>query len=145
MRVTPSFIYHMGLQYVPDAQTERMTLERAGGLRVESSDARLYDALIPVIQAHAAGKFIYAGPDCPEVYFLSGLQSFSRHYFDYAEESVGDKERILDTIDSLDINVVAINLSPSFSDPMDGKLRLALDQRFPQSAEIGHFEVRWKQ
>jgi tRNA isopentenyl-2-thiomethyl-A-37 hydroxylase MiaE len=112
---------------------------------VEASDAQLYDELIPAVQAHSAGKLIYAAPDCPEVYFLSGIKSPSRHYFDYAEESAGYTERILDTIDTLDINVVAINLSPRFSDSMKEELKTALDQRFPHSTEIGHFEVRWKQ
>jgi hypothetical protein len=145
LRVTPGFTDYMGLQYMPDAQTYRLTLARAGGLRVKSSDAELYDELIPLIQLHASGKFIYAGPNCPEVYFLSGLQSPSRHNYDLAEEPLGHTARILTAIDSLNIKLVAVNLSPVYSDPMDARLKAALDERFPHSAEVGHFEVRWKQ
>ena len=144
LRVTPGFINHMGFQYLPDAQTERLTIPIAGGLRVEASDAQLYDVLVSLVQSHAAGKFIYAAPDCPEVYFLSGLQSPRRQYFDFAEETANRKDRILNSLDNLGINLVAINLSPRFSAPMDAELRTALDQRFPQREEIGHFEVRWK-
>src|SRR5439155_25723243 len=75
LRVSPGLIYELGTKYAPDIQTNRLTIARAGGLRVQPSDALLYDELIPLVQSHAAGKFIYAAPDCPEVYFLSGLQN----------------------------------------------------------------------
>jgi len=145
LRVTPAFIYEMGARYTPDAQTERLTLARGGALRVESSDARLYDELIPLVQSHASGKFIYAAPDCPEVYFLSGLRSPTRHFFDFSEEPAGRTERTLGAIDHLGINVVAINLAPKASGSMDSGLRQALDQRFPHSEDVGTFQVRWKQ
>jgi hypothetical protein len=145
LRVTPAFIYQKGLQHAPDAQTVRITLARAGGLRVDPSDAQLYEELIPLVQSHAEGKFIYAAPDCPEVYFLAGLRSPTRTYFDFSEDPIGHTERILDTIDHLGINVVAINLNPKHSSEMNDELRHALDQRFPHSEEVGDFHVRWKE
>ena len=110
---------------------------------MEPGDARLYDELIPLIQLHAAGKFIYAAPNCPEVYFLSGLQSPSRHSYDFSEEP-GLTQRTLSAIDKLNINLVVINSEPRFSGEMDTELRAALDQRFTHSAEIGQFQVRWE-
>ena len=74
--VAPGFIYIMGNYYQPNPQTQRLNLARAGGLRVDPEEAKQYEQLIPVVQEHAAGNsFIYAGPDCPEVYFLSGKQN----------------------------------------------------------------------
>jgi hypothetical protein len=144
LRITPSFFFRLGSQYAPDTQTERLLIPRAGGLRVDPSDAELYDQLIPLVQSHAEGRFIYAAPDCPEVYFLSGLRSPTRHYFDFAEEPAAHTQRVLSAIDNLDIRLVTINLKPRFSGPMDAELRADLDQRFPDSAQVGHFEVRWK-
>jgi len=144
LRVTPGFIYHMGSRYSPDTQTERITLARAGGLRVDPTEAQLYDELIPLVQSHAGGKFVYAAPDCPEVNFLSGLRSPTRTFFDISEDPLGHTERILGAIDHLKINVVAINLNPKHSSPMDAGLKHALDQRFPHSEELGNFEVRWR-
>jgi hypothetical protein len=88
---------------------------------------------------------MYAAPDSPEVYFLSGLQSPTRHYFDYAEDPSDYIKRTLNAIDRLDVNVVAINRNPQFSGPMPAELYVALQARFPKSDEIGKFEVRWKQ
>jgi len=145
VRVTPGFLNHMGAEYAPDTQTQRLTVARAGGLRVDSADALLYDKLIPLVQSHATGKFIYAAPDCPEVYFLSGLESPTRHYFQYAEDSVDYLPRTLKMLEHLNVNVVAINEEPQFSGPLSEDLQAALEQRYPHSVEVGHFQVRWKE
>jgi hypothetical protein len=129
----------------PAVRIEPLTVARASGLRVESSDARLYNELIPLLQRHAAGKFIYAAPDSPEVYFLSGLESPTRHYFDYAEDARDYAKRTLSALDRLNVNVVAINGKPQFSGPMSPALHEALEERFPYSAELGKFQVRWKE
>lgn len=145
LRMTPSFLNYMGWQYAADSQTQQLTIARAGGLRVEPSDADLYDKLIPLVQSHAASKFIYAAPDCPEVYFLSGLRTPSRHFFEFAEDPVRHTEVVLNQIDSLHINLVAINLDPKSAHPMDAELRSDLEKRFPHGTDVGHFEVRWKE
>ena len=144
-RVTPGFIYAMGHQYGPDIQTQQLSIGRAGGLRVEPSVAQLYDELIPLVQSRAEGGFIYAAPDCPEVYFLSGLQSPMRHYYDFAEEPIGHTQRILQLLESLNVNVVTINQKPQFSDRMPSDLESALGERYPHFAEVGYFQVRWKE
>jgi hypothetical protein len=145
LRVTPGYLHNIGFRYAPDTQTEPLSIARAGGLRVQRIDADLYGELIPSIQSHARGKFMYAAPDCPEVYFLSGLQSPTRHYFDYAEDRQGHAERVLDNLESLNVNVVAIDKSPLFSEPMSPELRNALELRYSSSAELGIFQVRWKE
>jgi hypothetical protein len=145
LRVNPGFMHTFGLGYAPDVETEPLTIAQAGGLRVASAEAQLYDQLIPLVQSHAKGKFIYAAPDCPEVYFLSGLQSPMRHYFDVAEDPLSHTTRVLNVIDALHVNVVAISKSPEFSDPMAPGLKAALEQRYPHSVELSSFEVRWKE
>jgi hypothetical protein len=142
MRITP---YLMGLRYASDSQTKRLTIPRAGGLRVEPSDAHLYEELIPLVQSHAAGKYIYAAPDCPEVYFFSGLKSPTRHYFDFAEDPVGHTERILHALESFNVNAVVIYQHPEFSGPMSPDLQEAVEKRYPHSAEMDRFQVRWKE
>jgi hypothetical protein len=142
--VLPITPYYLGLRHAPDSRVEQLNIARAGGLRVESSDAQLYEKLISRVQAHAAGKFIYAAPDCPEVYFLSGLKRPVRHYFDFAEGSSGHTDQILNELEILNVNVVAINKDSQFSGSMSPDLQVALEQRYPQFEGIGRFQVRWK-
>ena len=148
LRVTPGFIYSMGTSYAEDTRIERLDLPRSGGLRVDPLEAQVYEELIPLVQSHAVGSYIYAAPDCPEIYFLSGLQNPTRTLFDFLDHStdVGDRtEQILSTLESHQVNVVAINKAPSFSRSMYPILRQTLEERYPYSAEMGHFQVRWKQ
>ncbi|HVO80646.1 MAG TPA: glycosyltransferase family 39 protein [Terriglobales bacterium] len=143
--VTPGFVYVMGSYYQPDPQTQRLNLARAGGLRVDPAEAREYEQLIPMVQQHAGGsEFIYAGPDCPEVYFLSGKRNPTRTLFDFFDPPEGRTPRILATLDSRQVKVAAILLQPAFSPPMASDLLAALRERFPNAAKIGKFEVRWR-
>ena len=143
--VAPGFIYIMGNYYQPNPQTQRLNLARAGGLRVDPEEAKQYEQLIPVVQEHAAGNsFIYAGPDCPEVYFLSGKQNPTRTLFDFFDPPEGRTARILATLDLHQVKVAAILTQPAFSPPMASDLQAALRERFPNSARVGKFEVRWR-
>jgi len=144
--VLPGTTYEKGLRHTPDAQIERLNISRAGGLLVDSHDAQLYDTMIPLIQSHAVqGSFIYAAPDSPEVYFLSGLRSPTRHYFEFAEDRHDYTERILGALEKLNVNVIAINNGPEFSEPLASDLQGALERRYPHSAKVARFQVRWKQ
>lgn len=144
-RVTPGFIYVMGNYYQPNPQTVRLNVPRGGGLRVEPWEAEQYDRLIPVVEEHAgSGQFIYAAPDCPEVYFLSGKQNPTRTLFDFLDEPTGRSERVLHAIESHQVRVVAILTRPGFSPPLSADLVNALRERFPDSTKIGRFEVRWR-
>jgi hypothetical protein len=145
LRVTPTFIDLVGHRFAPDIQIERLSLPRAGGLRVDPDAARMYEQLIPLIQTHAKGKFIYAAPDCPEVYFLSGLQSPTRYYFDFSDDPMGHTERVLHALESLQVNVVAIRKLRQFSGPLPADLQNELEERYPRSTNVGFFQVRWRE
>jgi hypothetical protein len=145
LRFTPGFLHNIGFRYATDAQTETLTIARARGLRVQRIDVDLYEEMIALVRMHARGNFMYAAPDCPEVYFLSGLQSPARHYFEYAEEPLGYTSRILNALDRLNVNVIAINSAPNFSERLAADLQGTLEKRYPHSAEVGKFQVRWKE
>jgi len=141
----PVGAYEIALRKTRDARTIRLNIPRAGGLQVDATDAGVYDELIPLVQAHANGGFIYAAPDCPEVYFFSGSKSLSRHYFGYAENLPNQSAWVLKQIETLRVNVVAINHNPRFSETISPDLLIALKERFPESTNLGNFEVRWKE
>jgi hypothetical protein len=145
VRFTPGFLYSMGYFYQPDPETVTLQLPRAGELRIDAPHAFGYERLIGEIQEHAGtSPYIYAAPDCPEVYFLSGKRNPTRTMFDFFDDPTEHTARILQTIDSHQIQVVAIFMRPQFSPPMSSDLVAALRERFPQAKEIGPFEVRWR-
>jgi hypothetical protein len=144
-RVTPGFIYNMGFSAAPDSETQPLKLARAGNLRVEPNRAAVYEELIPFIQAHASGEFIYAGADCPEIYFFTALKNPTRTLVDSFDEPEGRTQRILDAIETHHITVLAFNETPSFAGTINRELEQAVKSSFPQSKQIGNFRVRWRE
>jgi hypothetical protein len=142
--LTPGFVYHLGTEYAPDTQTVRLSMPRAGGLRVTAASAREYEALNSLIHQHARGEYILAKPDSPEVYFLSGFRDPTGIFFDFYEDPSGRTERALAVIDSHNINLVVLNHRPPFAGPIADDLKNALEREFPNRADAGDFEVRWK-
>jgi hypothetical protein len=143
--ITPGFINDMGEQYSPDRQTATLAFPRGDGLLVYPSDARLFNSLVATIQAHTRNKFIYATPDCPEVYFFGGFRNPTPVLFDFNDDPVGRTGRILKAIEEHDIDLVVLDEKPQFSQPVSPDLRSALERMFPNRATIDIFEVRWKQ
>jgi hypothetical protein len=144
LELTPGFVYHLGVEYKPDEQTVRLSLPKAGGLRVTAPSAREYEELVDLIRQHARGEYILAKPDSPEVYFLSGFRSPSDTFFDFYEEATGRTQRALEAIHSHNINLVVLNHRPPFAGPISADLRATLEAEFPNRADAGDFEVRWK-
>jgi Dolichyl-phosphate-mannose-protein mannosyltransferase len=142
--LTPGFVYHLGTEYAPDTQTVRLSMPRAGGLRVTATSAREYEALNSLIHQHARGEYILAKPDSPEVYFLSGFHDPTGIFFDFYEDPSGRTQRALAVIDSHNINLVVLNHRPPFAAPIADDLKNALEREFPDRADAGDFEVRWR-
>jgi hypothetical protein len=145
-RATPGFIYNLGLRYAPNQQTATLTLPRAGALRVDPELADEYARLIPLIQQHATGNYIYAGPDAPEVYFLAGKRNPTRTLFDFLDQdTTNHNQNILDAIARDEVNVIAVREQPYFSRPLSPQLVQALAVEFPNVQMVGEFQVRWRQ
>jgi hypothetical protein len=145
LRVTPPFIYAMGFSYQPDPETQVLDLPGAGSLRIDASSVEIYKRLIPFIQQHAGAGEIYAAPDCPQIYFLSGYRNPTRAVFDFFEDDHGSRERVLRLLDSRPIRVVVLNRKPSFSGLLPADVQEALTNRFPKKEHIGDFEVLWRE
>jgi hypothetical protein len=119
-------------------------LSRSGSLLVSRSDARLYRHVVARIQALGASSHIYAGPDAPELYFLTGRQNPTRAEFEFLERgSTADRE-LLRALDRYRVSLVALNLRPGFSPPLDSHVRAVLSARYPHHERIGRFELRWR-
>jgi hypothetical protein len=114
------------------------------GLRVRDSAAVEYDSLISLVRAEARGQFIYATPDCPEVYFLSGFRNPTRTMFDFFDDPKDRTRRILELLEGNAVNLVVLNAMPGHSERVPQDLAEAIAVRFPRRSVIGRFTVRWR-
>jgi hypothetical protein len=143
-RITPAFVYNMGVSAAPYFQTQPLNLPRGGNVLVDPVDADNYEQLIPFIQSHSSSDFTYAGPDCAEIYFLTGLKNPTRTLFDSFDDPVGRNERILQAIDAHRITAITFDRRPGFAGLVNRELEQAVATAFPHSKQFGRFLVRWR-
>ncbi len=89
-------------------------------------------------------EYIYATPDCAEVYFLSGFKNPTRTTYDFFDEPSGRVERIKKALEEHQVNAVVINTRPQYSGPPSPELLSWLEQRYPKSGQVGIFRLLWR-
>jgi hypothetical protein len=114
------------------------------GLVSRPAFATRYEQIVALMGAHSKpGSYIYAAPDCPEVYFLAQRRNPTGTLFDFLEEAGGHDARVIRSLDERHVTAVAINTLPLFSRPIDDELAAALRARYPDSTVVDDFVVRW--
>jgi hypothetical protein len=136
--VTPGAVVGLGFRYEPRHETTRLELPR-GGLRINPVEAELYPALVQRIDRLAGNGEIWAGPDAPEVYFLSGRRNATRAIFDFLGDGAAGPAPIRP-----EVRVLVINTRPAFSPPLAPALVAQLRAAFPRGVIMDKFELRWR-
>jgi hypothetical protein len=122
-----------------------LELSRAGGLKVPKKAAAEYMELIPFVRNVAGNDPIFAGPDCPEVYFLTGMRNTTPIIFDslldpqdYEKDmkSLFDRPNFLKAVVTHDTDTAVAYQTEV--------LRSLAVTRFPNSRKIGSFTVYWR-
>jgi hypothetical protein len=133
--LVPHYIYEI-TWLIGDVQT--MHEPRAGGLKIE--EAVYFDQLSRFLREHSPNGLMYAGNDCPELYFLSGLKNV-------ADDDTGESaEATLNAIRSENLNLVVINQAPFFPGAiMHPEVKAEVMKRFPHTIRFGIFQIFWKQ
>jgi len=148
--VLPSQLYLSSFARPP---TEiAFTMPRASGLVADKKIVDIYEQTVAEILRHAGSAPIYAGPDSPGLYFLTGHRNPTRIAWEFLSGADADPERILKAIDTSGVQAVAINhggaqwgpAAYNPSGPPSPELLDGLRKRFPQSTVIGFYEIRWK-
>lgn len=137
-------IYFHGLDSSKNPQTVVLDQHRAS-IRVTPSDRALYGRAVRLLERHSAGRFTFAGPDTPELYFLSGLRNPTRSLFDLLDPSDSARgSQLLDTLRETNVTAIAINLAPTFSDPLASATVAQLRGEYPYHVRVGQIDVRWR-
>ena len=142
VRVNPGTAESFGWQFIESDETVRMKLPKSG-LRVRASDAERYEALIGAVQVLAKDRTLWAGPDAPEVYFLSGVPNRTRTLFDFLDATAGTVP-LIERVRAAQASLVVLNLQPDFSARPDQATVDALRVEFPNARSVPGFLVFWK-
>ena len=142
-RILPGGLDGLAMYYAPTAQTARLAVPR-GGITVSAADSARYTAVVPFIQEVAAGRRIWAGPDAPEIYFLTGLPNSTRTFFDFFDADSIAAVPLPERLARFGVDVVVVKDVPSFSPALTADVRAALATAYPQARQFPGFEVRWR-
>src|SRR5215467_5344030 len=127
-------------------QTAPLNLPPARGLRVQAGEAAMYNTLVPFVVEHSRDGQIIAGPDCPEVYFLTGFQNHSRYLFEFLDDPEQFERQTTAVLrENPTINVAVVNQRPPFSLRQRNILTNLVRDRFPKSRKFGDFIVYWRE
>jgi Dolichyl-phosphate-mannose-protein mannosyltransferase len=132
--LVPDYIYELTHKV---GRMDELHLKRAGGLRIEY--AANFEDLIHLLQQHSPNGLMYAGNDCPELYFLAGLKNVTR------DDGGAPAGEVLKALQSEDLKLVVINEAPFFpSAKMSAEVRAEVVRKFPESRLVGIFRVFWR-
>lgn len=137
------YIYNLGFGHEPSALAVPLDLERAN-LAVSAADAVTYRRAVELIAAHIRDGQLVAGPDCPEVYFLTGRVSPSGTLFDFFDDNVSAEGGVSDLPGWPSASVVVLNHGRRFSFGPSADLVASVRNEFPNGEAAGTLEVRWR-
>lgn len=130
------------LKHVAVRTTALLAIDR-GGIRVSPQDSVEVEEFVRLMRTHARSEYVYATPDAPEAYFLTGLRNPTRTMYEFFDAAPHRTERILAALDTHQVTVVAINNWWIFSGRPDSLMKAALETRYPHATRAWHFTVRW--
>ena len=114
-------------------------------IRVAPEERSIYLRAALLLRRHSTGAYIFAGPDTPELYVLSGRRNPTRSLFDLLDPSNSARgKQLFRTLEGRRVSAIAINFRPGFSDPLGKDVVARLRERYPHHERVGSFEVRWK-
>ena len=121
-------------------------LAAPAGLDVPAGDARVYRRIVALVERHSATgvQYMYAGPDAPELYFLTGLRNPTKSLFESLDPQPMAGSDLARDLRRHGVRVVVINRRPVVSAPLRPTVRRMLALRYPSAATVGHFTVRWR-
>ncbi len=137
------YVYNLGVVHEVMAPTVPLELERAS-LRVGEPDAVMYQRLMKLIAARLGDGQLVAGPDAPEVYFLTGRVSPSGTLFDFFDDHGSLEGGTNDLPGWQTARVVVLNHSRRFSLGPSTAFAARVREELRHSRAIGTFEVRWR-
>jgi hypothetical protein len=127
----------------PAARMVRLDIPRGGPMVTPGTNA-MYQRLVAVVGAHAHGRYIYATPDCPDVYFLTGFANPTPTTYEAFDPPADRARAIPALLDRDSVDVAVISRRRYVSGPIDPALASALDQQFPRADTVGWYVVRWR-
>jgi hypothetical protein len=135
--VNPGALLGLGFRFEGFPRGALLDLPR-GGLVIPAEDAGTYQQIVRSLGARR-DSLIWAGPDAPEIYFLSGARNPTRVLFDFLSGFSTDS--LPSFVLHRGIEAVVINQRPPFSPPLSDSVTARLRTLLPNRDSVATFEL----
>ena len=134
----------LGTKYVPRFADTTLNDDR-GSILVRSEVRARYDRVLDLVAAHRPeNRVLFAGPDAPEVYFLTDSVNPTRSIMDFLDTSGSTRgAKLLALLEREDVRLVVINHAPEQSPRLDPATVTQLRSMYEHAQRVAPFEVRW--
>ena len=104
-----------------------------------------YQRIVELIEEHGGpSPAILAGPDCPEIYFLSRRQNPTPTIYEFMDRVPLDRRRVGELVERHDVRLVVVNRAPEFSEPWSPEVLGYLAEHFTNGEAVGPMLVLWR-
>jgi Dolichyl-phosphate-mannose-protein mannosyltransferase len=135
---------HVGERFVRDGQVEVLDEDRAS-IRVYPSQAASTREVVRLLRQHSVGRYTFAGPDLPQIYFLADLENPTRSLFDFLDLSHSARGgKLLETLRRKEVTAIAVHQVIQLSPPLDAETLEALRATYPNHKRVDVIDVRWR-
>lgn len=134
----------LGHEYRVEPRLVILDDDRAS-VRVRPEVKRAYEGVLQLVTQHRPiGRPIFAGPDAPEIYFLTRLRNPTPSILDFLDASGTTRgSRLIRLLREEDVRVVVLNLAPRQSPPLAPATIERIRSIYRDGERVGRFEVRW--
>ncbi len=135
------YVWRIGHMHSPTQFETPLDLPRAH-LQIDHDEATTYRRTVGLIQEHLKGGRLVAGPDTPELYYLTATYNSSGRLFEFF--SGPDADAASAASEWHNGQVIVVNHRPQFSPTPTPELLAELRKDFPSGERVNNFEIRWR-
>lgn len=137
-------LFSLGYVYRVDPQVAIIDGDRAS-IRALPEVKREYDKVRELVAQHRTiGQPIFAGPDAPDIYFLTDSQNPTPSILDFLDTSgVTRGNELVRLLVEKDVRIVVLNHEPRQSPPLARATIERIRSMYSGGERAGRFEVRW--
>lgn len=118
---------------------------KRASILIPTDQVTKFQAIAHLIRRHAgSADMTIAGPDAPELYYLSGVGNATPMIYDFLSTHAARNRAVVAAAHRRDVHVVVVNSVPEFSPPYDRSIVDMLDKLFPHHKVIQEFDIRWR-
>ncbi|HSM60923.1 MAG TPA: glycosyltransferase family 39 protein [Longimicrobiales bacterium] len=144
LRLNEGVVVDIGFRYRPHEFSEELVLSRAMGLRVSPAEKTEYEGVVELVREVGGEGPIFAGPDAPEVYFLTGRTNPTGILYDVLDASEARDAGVLEAVERPGVQAVVVRTEPFHSAPFSKDLLAEIERHFPAVVQVGRFIVAWR-